>query len=282
MRSCTSTIAFAAVVVALFLYAGVGSANADTVVYSQGFETDTAGWDVFGGALNATRVPSGTNAVPSAAGAFHGQVTTGATNWGGYSSVFPAGGYTTSVDVYLDLAAGTNDTRFDFSSAVNRPDGTHRRDFVFNGGFYDDSDVTGSGDRFVFSASNAAGRANSFPKNPGRDPFAVTSTGWYTFEHRFYDNAGVLAVDLNLKSGATLLHSWTLSDLTDLIGVTVGGNRYGYFAANEFSFLAIDNSTLITQDAAAVPLPLAAVGGLALIGGIGATRRRRATETLLA
>ena len=45
------------------------------------------------------------------------------------------------------------------------------------------------------SASNNAARANSFPKNPGRDPFAISSTGWYTFEHHFYENAGLLAVE---------------------------------------------------------------------------------------
>ncbi|HEV2689036.1 MAG TPA: hypothetical protein VGV35_10785, partial [Bryobacteraceae bacterium] len=37
-------------------------------------------------------------------------------------------------------------------------------------------------------------------------------------------------------------HTWTLSDPTDIIGSTVGGNRYGWFASQEFNFLAIDNS----------------------------------------
>jgi hypothetical protein len=37
-------------------------------------------------------------------------------------------------------------------------------------------------------------------------------------------------------------HDWTLSDPADVIGTTVGGNRYGLFASNEFPFLAIDNS----------------------------------------
>ncbi len=98
----------------------------------------------------------------------------------------------------------------------------------------------------MFSASNNTGRANSFPKNPGRDPIAISAAGWYTFQHHFYNNgSGVLAVDLSiLDAGGAVLKTWTLSDSSDVIGVTVGGNRYGWFATNEFSFLAIDNSRL--------------------------------------
>src|SRR5678816_3229843 len=109
-----------------------------------------------------------------------------------YSNVFPPGGYTTTIDIYLDISAPymtggltpyNNDTRFDWTSAINTPNCTHRRDFVFNAGFYDDTDATGAGPRFVISASNNAGPGNSFPKNPGRDPFMINVEGWYTFEH---------------------------------------------------------------------------------------------------
>jgi hypothetical protein len=223
------------------------TAGQEAVVFFNGFETDISGWDAFGGSYNAVRVMSGSNGISSSTGNWHAEVGSAATNWGGYNSEFPAGGYITSVDVYLDVDGGfANDTRFDWTSAINGPDGNHRRDFVFNGGFYNDDDGSpGSGQsRFIFSASNNAGRANSYPKNPGRDPIAVTSSGWYTFQHRFYDvGGGVLAVDLSiLDSLGSAIHSWTLSDASDIIGSTVGGNRYGWFAANEFPFLAIDNS----------------------------------------
>lgn len=51
------------------------------------------------------------------------------TRFGGYESSFPAGGYSTGVDVYLDTAYAANnvDQRFDWSSAINMPDGTFRR-----------------------------------------------------------------------------------------------------------------------------------------------------------
>jgi len=223
--------------------------------YFQGFETDTYDWS------GVTRVASGTNGVSSAAGAFHAEAAFTAapgtseafTRFGGYESTFPAGGYTTSVDVYLNVeAGGANDTRFDWSSAINMPDGTHRRDFVFNAGFYNDTDLTGSGPRFVISASNNATRSGAFPKNPGRDPFAIATTGWYTFEHHFRNaGLGVLAVDLTITtlSGAPL-HTWTLSDAGDVIGSTVGGHRYGWFVIQEFPVLAIDNASLLSVNLA--------------------------------
>ena len=38
------------------------------------------------------------------------------------------------------------------------------------------------------------------------------------------------------------LGTWVRSDPTDIIGTTVGGNRYGWFVQNEIDDLAIDNS----------------------------------------
>jgi hypothetical protein len=223
--------------------------------FFQGFETDTAGW------INAIRVASGTHLVTSESGAFHAEDGGSAfTRWGGYAKTFPPGGYTTTVDIYLDIdppygallaPAYPNDTRFDWTSAVNTPQCVHRRDFVFNAGFYTDVDTTGALPRFVISASNNAGRDSSFPKNPGRDPFTIYKEGWYTFEHRFYavppTSGGQLYVDLTIKDAVTgaPLHTWTLTDPSDIVGTTVGGNRYGWFPLDEFPFLAFDTSALI-------------------------------------
>jgi hypothetical protein len=208
--------------------------------FYQGFESDTSGWY-----NSITRVPSGTNGILSHGGLFHAEAKVAFTTWGGYSNEFPPGGYTTSVDIYLNTLGGwTNDTRFDWTSAISTSACASRRDFAFNAGFYNDADVTGAVPRFVISASNNTGRANSFPKNSGRDPFAVSVAGWYAFEHRFRNNgSGILEVDLILKKEGVTLKTWTLSDPTDVIGSTVGGNRYGWFPQNEFPFLAIDNSS---------------------------------------
>ncbi|HUQ99883.1 MAG TPA: hypothetical protein VM166_10540, partial [Gemmatimonadaceae bacterium] len=93
------------VLVALALLAGSVQMLAATH-YFQGFEADTYDWS------GITRVASGTNNIQSAAGDFHAELsvnptTTGNfTRFGGYESAFPAGGYTTSVDVFLDIAGG--------------------------------------------------------------------------------------------------------------------------------------------------------------------------------
>jgi hypothetical protein len=178
------------------------------------------------------------------------------------------------VDVFLDLSGTGNDIRFDFSSAISNSSGGFLRDFAFNFGFYNSSDNTGPGagtDRFIVSASNNTGRGNSFPKNPGRDPIAITQSGWYTLQHHFYDNAGVLNVDLIiLDSLQSVIHSWTLGG--DPIS-GVGGNRYGWIASNEFSSLAIDNSYLDTVDPVPEPSTMALFGlGFA---GLAIARRRR-------
>lgn len=229
--------------------------------WTQDFESDTSGWDVFGGALDATRVPSGSHGIPSAGGAFHAEVAAGATHWGGYGALpgcasggcaagsFPAHGYRTSVAVWLDVDGPfANGTRFDFSSAVCDPSGAQRRDFVFNAGFFDDTDGSpGSGSRrFVISAGNDSQPVSAHPKDPGHAPIAVLESGWYTFTHDFHDGGGgVLACDLTIHdAGGGLVASWTLSDPSDVIDVTVGGNRYGWFDFDEFPYLAIDDSAL--------------------------------------
>jgi hypothetical protein len=213
--------------------------------YFQGFETDTADWS------GATRVASGTNSVASSAGDWHALAANGAfTRFGGYESTFPVGGYKTSIDIYLDPnAVGyTNDMRFDWSSAISTPADTHRRDFIFNAGFYNDNDTspqTGQ-NRFVVSASNNSSPGSAFPKNPGREPFTITVPGWYTFEHSFSDNAGYLSVALKISKDGTVQKTWFLSDLSDTIGTggTVGGHRYGWFDYQQVPSLAIDNVSL--------------------------------------
>jgi hypothetical protein len=200
--------------------------------------------------FDVTRVPTGTNGVTSADGSWHaeaaqdpyvGGTLSQFTRLGGYSSTFPVGGFSTSIDVYLDMsiATGTNDLRFDWSAAISNTAGAHRRDFIFSVGTSIADDVPG---KFVMSASN---NAPGYPANPDRDPFRVSTSGWYSFQHSFRDNgSGVLAVDMKVRNSAgTVLHTWTLSDPTDVIGSTVGGNRYGWLVYTDFASLALDNIT---------------------------------------
>jgi hypothetical protein len=259
-----------AMIAALFalVLAPAASAAAPPAPYVNGFEN--AGDAITGvtadnqAMFDVTRVSSGTDGINSASGAFYAQAAhndynTGTLNQftrlGGYSSTFPVGGFTTSVDVYLDmsLATGSNDQRFDWSSAIGDTAGNHRRDFIFSVGT---SDLA---NQFVMSASN---NAPGWPANPGRDPFTITNTGWYTLQYKFYDSgSGVLAVDMTVLNAAhALLHTWTLSDPTDIIGTTVGGNRYGWLVYTDFSTLALDNISRTSGTATLGTCPVAVTG----------------------
>lgn len=268
-------LAAPAVLAGSMLFSGSAAAGQ---VYFNGFETDINGW------MTPTRVSSGTGGIASSSGAFHATTAAGSgdfTRWGGYN--FGAGAvptpfqeYSTSIDIYLDLNAGWgNNTRFDFSSAINNAAGTHLADFIFNAGFYNDATGPGANtSRFVISASNNSQPTSAFPKNPGRDPVAISTSGWYTFHHRFYDDAGTLAVDMSIFDASdALINDWTFTGLPAI--AAVGGNRYGWFNFSEFSTLAIDNSELRTPDGA-VPEP----GTIALLGlglaGLALRRNKRA------
>ncbi len=219
---------------------------AQTSNYFNGFEIGVGPDDW----VDVTRVSSGTNGITSATGSFHarqgalgGFTRLGHVGGGSYNFVFPCNGYKTSLDIYLDINGGyANDTRVDYSSAINGSNGLHRRDFSFAIGFYIDAIAPGAGNRFVVSASN---NTPGWPKNPGRSPQVISTSGWYKFEHSFRNNGGVLAVDLTIYDAAnTPVATWTLSDPSDLMSI-IGGSRYGWVLNNAFSLLPIDNSALV-------------------------------------
>ncbi len=189
-----------------------------------------------------TQVPSGTDGIVSSEGTHHAKTTGYAfTRWDGYKSVFPVGGYSTRLDVYLDmnLANGTVDKRFNYTSAINDSTGNHRRDFIFHLG----TNPTVANQWLASVSNNAPG----WPGNSARSPLTITESDWYTLEHVFSDAGGALEVTLNIyKKGAlTPMASWTLSDPSDLIGTTVGGNRYGWITSDfGFDWLAIDRAEI--------------------------------------
>jgi hypothetical protein len=137
--------------------------------FTNGFETNTAGW--YDDGVEITRVPSGTHGITSATGAYHAEVKAGAfTDWGGYENTFPSDGYVTQIDIYLDMGvADGTDKRFDFSSAIGTPAGTHRRDFIFSLGT-----KPGVPGQWVMTASN---NPPGWPSDPGRDPFTISQSG---------------------------------------------------------------------------------------------------------
>ena len=182
----------------LLLSSGVAQA---TVFFEQGFETDTAGYfdantpapnDWFG---SVTRVASGTSGITSFAGSFHaiveqsgnpGNETGPFTRFDGYSSVFPAGGYSTSTAIFLDTGMELGEG-FDYSVASSGSDGNHQRDFIFH--VTKDSDtgsllVGGSGNLMFTETRSSA--ADTIPGEVGGHRY-----GWFTN----VDVTGGIAID---------------------------------------------------------------------------------------
>jgi hypothetical protein len=266
-----------AAVFSVLLLSGAAIAAPD---FFQGFETDTTGWSDDEATIN--RTPSGyTNSggyasgIPSAAGGFHARIrndgTSGCsppfsaaticygpyTDWGdGFGNpTFPAGGYVTEADIYLDVAwaAANPDYRFDWDSSIDDSTGNFLSDVVFNVG----TAPTG----FVVGTSPNAFRNSTFPSNPCpnpstspntcRVPAVITTSGWYTFQHYFHDDgSGDLRVDMSVldSTGATVATWFIYPGPTPPTPISaVGGNDYGWFANQEIHDLAVDNTELRTS-----------------------------------
>lgn len=230
--------------------------------FTQGFEADIAGWDIAG--LEAVRVPSGTNGVPSASGSFHAEsnTTSGAAGrLGGYVCCFPPQGFTISVDVYLDFAlADGADRRFNYTVAINRLDCSHLSDFVVALG----TRPGVAGEWIVSASQNCPG----WPSDPGRNPQAITTgTGWYTMKYTFKNEAGLLDVDVEiLNSSAVTVATFDVptlynpgSGLVPIPIAIVSGHRYAWFCNpgpgsgySALPVIAFDNSS-VSSDECATP-----------------------------
>lgn len=236
------------------------------VPYFEGFENPSfsappiapgPGWFSYDSQMN--RVASGTAGIPSRSGGFHAAITPPGVGYsgvfsrlGGYSSQF-SGGFTSSLDVYIDLSDPTvlaNTYGWDLSTAVSGQDSNHRRDFIFHTASNPLGQVyVGGSNNSNFTRRNDLGSINHY---------TITASGWYRFEWVFRDNgAGTLAVDLNLRSASNnLLWTETRNDASDVISNIVGGNRYMWFTFLETNYLAIDNGQLRGNDAGGLPVDL--------------------------
>ncbi|WP_424930769.1 cadherin domain-containing protein, partial [Amaricoccus tamworthensis] len=212
--------------------ADVAENTAPAFGFVQGFETDTDGVLDGGGYGAVSRVSSGTGGVASAEGGWHAGIVQAGdpgfesgpfTRFDGYRNEWP-GEWTASVQVWLDTgwAAGEG---FDYSVAANGTNGQHYRDYIFHV-----TQDTSTGDLLVGISNNSNFDPNESLESG--DHGVIASSGWYTLEHRFYDDGGVLAVEMRvLDAEGAEVFSGTRSNPADTVGAggVVGGNRYGWF-----------------------------------------------------
>lgn len=223
--------------------------DVETDVFLNGFESDTSGWFPYSGTI--TRVPSGTSGVTSADGNWHAEIGVGPnngdgayTNFGGYSSAFPTGGFSQLVDVYIDPTMGSIGNGWALDNALNGSDGVWEEAGgvgalkATDGNWWVAADGDGGG--YPGPASGGVG-------------LMISTAGWYTIESQWVENSDDPSeIDRNTfiyDSNGTLLYSNL--NLKQVPLAEAGGNRYGWFLDSNgpdwppIQFpLPIDNSRL--------------------------------------
>ena len=203
--------------------------------YNQGFDVNTNGWAAF--------TPSSSIEMQSGGALVKGSVYT---NFGGYSAQF-AGGYTTSIRVYIDTSWPAGEG-FSYTVAANGTDNAHQRDFAFLV-----AQDQSSGTMWLATANGATASAATHLESV-EPRLEITQSGWYTLEHRFYENgSGALEVEMRvLDDSDVVVFANTLSAPEDVISV-VGGNRYGWFTGTPTDGVLVDDVKLFLAQGVGLP-----------------------------
>lgn len=230
-------------------------ADATEFRYEQNFDGsgDTGGWNDGGSGWygTATQVPSGTGGIASASDGGHVLIDGNATGDAPYDTFLNQGGvpfepFTASIKIYLDPQADggsgwADGEGFEYTVAANTVADSHLRDYVFHV-----TQDTSTGDMIVDADNNAYSQ-------PREDLETIAGTaviaedGWYTFEHRFYENgSGDLAVDMVvLDENDSIVFSETRTAPSDDIANVSADPRYGWFTeVSVAGGLAVDDLTI--------------------------------------
>ena len=257
----------------------LGSTASAVVGYVEGFESETHSWNSYMSQLEI--VSSGTDGVSSSGGSYHLRITdpegsedsTGAyTYQGGKSNVW-GGGWSSTIDVYIDLDDShvKDGTYFwNLSQHINRNTGDYGKDNFFHLGAVDDG--AGGYQLAVNSGHSGSGNTVLDPANYHSESYGTFSeTGWYTFMWEFGPSTSTqhpdeIDVTWTVFDGdGTVV--WSANETNEeLLESEAGGNRYLWFTDIGADRVLIDNATVVPEPAT---MSLLGLGGLALL------RRRR-------
>jgi hypothetical protein len=225
-----------------------GSPVLASEVFFEGFEGSTWGWST--DSTYATFNYGTITCQPTGDGSYHAVMTGGVGGDPDQGGTFGPwtyfdkkrytwpGGFTASLDIYLDTSwlLGTG---FGYVVAVNgrTPGLSPLAHYFFN------VTMDSSSEELIVAANNWTD-FNPREDLEGYNNAIIGDSGWYTFQHVFYDKDGYLAVDLRLlDADGTILLTQTFEDQYPID--TVGGNRYGMFPYITFGAeIAVDNSRL--------------------------------------
>lgn len=211
--------------------------------FIQPFDTNLAGWYAEENGVFAP--PETGNTVTLANGGAiigkrQGNDRVALTTWGGYSSVWPAGGFTTQIEIFLDASITAANTFFYYEVLALTTSCAYHREFGMSAG------TNADGATFCVSGTTSP----HLPCDATLHPYIVTASGWYRFRHDFREAAGILEVTMSLlDTSDTLLGSWVISDPNDTIGPSgvVGGNGSGSFPIQGFPQLPVRNSSRLNR-----------------------------------
>lgn len=266
-------------VVALLLAGSVAATSIPTSVasagvYTQSFEdanwapgTDYGDWHGYSSTM--TRATGGHGASDGSAYATVGSASGSAyTRFGGYRTDFQ-GGFTASIDVYLDPTNWGNGVGFDWSVAVTRQNGDHLRDYIFHVANYDNTTYLYASNNSSNCCVSSKGYIESIDGHA-----TITDSGWYTFEHEFFQHTdGYLAANMRVLNGTDTVAAFVRGSMGDNdFANVIGGNRYGWLTFNTVDGLAIDNVSLEVEP---IPLPAAVWFMLTAVGGLFGARWMR-------
>ena len=268
-------------------------ASANTPVYNQGFESDSAGIVNYPGPVTRVASGGGTLGVTSANGGYHAEVALDGTygdgfyTWnGGASSVWP-GYIKQSISVYINPAAGTTGDGWFWDAGINNDGGMWAR-----GGGFGVQKTGGStwslGAEDDYGGYDYVGHTGFTHTN--NTPLNITTAGWYTLETEWVESTVnppyIDQVNSVLSQSGGLLWTDRVNGVLSTPG-WAGGISYSWLGsqgpqdgdiaalgysvqANTMELLAVDNVYGEIGPAGAVPEPgtmlLLGTGALGLLG----------------
>lgn len=208
--------------------------------YKNGFEDSDAA-DSWNGTID--RVSSGTNGIDAATGDWYANIAEETnTYWNNMgSNVFPTEGYTTEIDVYLDMS---------------KADGSSTKSIFWNGGINDTSASNLEETSIVVRTDpdTANQWQIDFRHTTGglhkTDWVNVTGTGWYTLQRHYYEGTdGYLYIEqsvLDADENVIATHTFGGNALGYVVDDNVGGADYSWFPAEytDFATVPADNACL--------------------------------------
>jgi len=303
----------AAVTICVVAVLAIGSTAQATVVFNQGFESDTAGMIVDPDPPyneSIARVVSGGGAlgVSSASGSYHAEVALNGvygsgvfTQNGGYSSVWP-GYIKQSIKVYIDPAAGQVDDGWFWDAAICDKDG---KSWAGGGGF---GVRKTAADTWSLGAEDAYGGfqfvGNTRAPHDNTTPMEISTAGWYTLATEWVESSTDLDLidQINTVSDSvgTLLWTDTVADYMSQTAegtdsaykdCVAGGISYSWLGSQasqddsdydphpyeeETLYAPANTMTLLAvDDVQATVVPEPATMSLLALGGLGVLARRR-------